>query len=427
MNELVSILSEPIARLGATVITLGQALAFGALLFLSLFIALIASLWRSGKARAMAAAEAADHARDTEARMAGILQSQAEMQGRLGAVAEVFGARQAELTQSIGQRLDAMTGRLGQTMTEQTKSTHESLAKLQERLAVIDTAQNNIQSLAGQVVQLQAILSNKQTRGAFGQSRMEAIVADGLPHGAYEFQATLSNGNRPDCLVRMPNGAPSLVIDAKFPLEAWNAIRAADVDGGGDAQKYAAQAFRRDIDIHLKAISEKYLISGETQDTAFMFVPSESIFAEIHENFEAIVHKAHRARVVIVSPSLLMLSIQVIQAILKDARMREQAHLIQGEVVRLMEDLSRLDERVRKLQTHFGQATRDIDDILVSSSKVTKRGQKIEALEFGAGQGDDDTEAAPPAAARSLAAKDDAATVGSKTGQLRLRVVEESE
>ena len=234
------------------------------------------------------------------------------------------------------------------------------------------------------MVQLQAILSNKQTRGAFGQSRMEAIIADGLPQGAYEFQATLSNGTRPDCLVKMPNGSPSLAIDAKFPLEAWNAIRAAaDLDNAGEAQKYAAQAFRRDLEVHLKAISEKYLISGETQDTAFMFVPSESIFAEIHEKFEAIVHKAFRARVVIVSPSLLMLSIQVIQAILKDARMREQAHLIQGEVVRLMEDLSRLDERVRKLQAHFGQAVKDVDDILVSSAKVAKRGQRIEALEFG--------------------------------------------
>jgi DNA recombination protein RmuC len=426
MNELVSILAEPIVRLGATTITLGHALALGALLFFGLFIALVAALWRSAKARAAAAAEAAEHARDADARMAGILQAQAEMQGRLGAVAEVFGARQAELTQSIGQRLDAMTGRLGQTMTEQTKSTHESLAKLQERLAVIDNAQNNIQSLAGQVVQLQAILSNKQTRGAFGQSRMEAIVADGLPHGAYEFQATLSNGNRPDCLVKMPNGSPSLVIDAKFPLEAWNAIRsAADTSGSGDAQKYAAQAFRRDLEVHLRAISDKYLISGETQDTAFMFVPSESIFAEIHENFEAIVHKAHRARVVIVSPSLLMLSIQVIQAILKDARMREQAHLIQGEVIRLMEDLSRLDDRVRKLQTHFGQATKDIDDILVSSNKVTKRGQKIEALEFGAAHEQEGVAGGIPA--RSVAVKDDAAAVGSKTGQLRLRVVEGDE
>ena len=198
--------------------------------------------------------------------------------------------------------------------------------------------------------------------------------------GAYEFQATLSNNSRPDCLIRMPNGAPSLVIDAKFPLEAWNAIRAAE---GAEAQKFAAQAFRRDIEVHIRDIAEKYLISGETQDTAFMFVPSESVFAEIHENFEALVQKAHRARVVIVSPSLLMLSIQVVQAILKDARMREQAHLIQGEVVRLMEDLGRLDERVRKLQTHFRQASKDIDDILVSSGKVSRRGAKIEALEFG--------------------------------------------
>ena len=249
---------------------------------------------------------------------------------------------------------------------------------------------------------------------------MEAIVADGLPHGAYEFQATLSNGSRPDCLVKMPNGAPSLAIDAKFPLEAWNAIRDAD---GADLQKVASQAFRRDIEIHVRDISEKYLIQGETQDTAFMFVPSESVFAEIHENFEAIVHKAHRARVVIVSPSLLMLSIQVIQAILKDARMREQAHLIQGEVIRLMEDVARVDERVRKLQVHFGQSAKDIDDILVSTSKVTKRGQKIEALEFGA-QADGD--AGPETPSRVPAAKLEPGprVADSKTGQLRLRVVE---
>jgi DNA recombination protein RmuC len=249
---------------------------------------------------------------------------------------------------------------------------------------------------------------------------MEAIVADGLPHGSYEFQATLSNGSRPDCLVRMPNGAPALAIDAKFPLEAWNAIRAAE---GGELQKAAAQAFRRDIEVHIRDISEKYLIQGETQDTAFMFVPSESVFAEIHENFEALVQRAHRARIVIVSPSLLMLSIQVIQAILKDARMREQAHLIQGEVIRLMEDVARLDERVRKLQTHFGQATKDIDDILVSSSKVTRRGQKIEALEFGGAEGEAQDEAA--GTRKAEAGKPRAAD--SKTGQLRLRVVEDGD
>ncbi|RAZ75151.1 DNA recombination protein RmuC [Mesorhizobium atlanticum] len=412
MNDMTSILSQPVALLGATTITLGQALAFTVVLFVVLFAALVIAVWRAAKARALAAAEAADHARDAEARMADIMQAQAEMHGRMGAIADVFGARQAELTQSLGQRLDAMTGRIGQTMAEQTKSTHESLAKLQERLAVIDTAQGNIQSLAGQVVQLQAILSNKQTRGAFGQSRMEAIVADGLPHGAYEFQASLSNGSRPDCLVRMPNGAPMLAIDAKFPLEAWSAIRAAE---GADMQKVAAQAFRRDIEVHIRDIAEKYLIQGETQDTAFMFVPSESVFAEIHENFEAVVQKAHRARVVIVSPSLLMLSIQVIQSILKDARMREQAHLIQGEVIRLMEDVARVDERVRRLQTHFGQAAKDIDDILVSTSKVTKRGQKIEALEFAEGEAE---------APRPAKVEGGARVADSKTGQLRLRVVE---
>jgi DNA recombination protein RmuC len=413
MDQLSALLSQPVAQLGATTITLDHALAAGLILFVILLVALVVSLWRSSRARAEAAAEAASHAREAEARIAGIMQAQAEMQGRMATIADVFGTRQAELNKSIGERLDAMTGRIGQTMSEQTRTTHESLTKLQARLAVIDTAQNNIQSLAGQVVQLQAILSNKQTRGAFGQSRMEAIVADGLPMGAYEFQATLSNNSRPDCLIHMPNDSPKLVIDAKFPLEAWNAIRAAE---GPDAQARAAQTFRRDIEIHIRDIAAKYLISGETQDTAFMFVPSESVFAEIHENFEAVVQRAHRLRVVIVSPSLLMLSIQVVQALLKDARMREQAHLIQGEVAMLTGDLGRLDERVRKLQQHFLQANKDIDDILTSSNKLSRRGQKIEALEFG-GSPEDGREPEPAVERAGRAAQ-------SKTGQLRLRVVE---
>ncbi len=375
-------LSTPIFQLGASTITLGTALLLSAVA-LVVFIALL--VWALRRATG-GQTEALERARQNEQRMAAILQAQSEMQGRMGALAEIFSTRQSELNRAIGERLDGMSHRLGHTLTEQTRSTHENLTRLQERLVAIDTAQNNIQSLAGQVVQLQAILSNKQTRGAFGQSRMEAIVADGLPQGGYAFQATLSNGNRPDCIVYMPNKSPSLVIDAKFPLEAWNAIRAAEDE---TAQKLAAQTFRRDIEFHIKAIADKYLISGETQDTAFMFVPSESIFAEIHEHFEAIIQKAHRARVVIVSPSLLMLSIQVVQAILKDARMREQAHLIQNEVGRLMEDVGRLDERVRKLQTHFGQTAKDVDDILVSTRKLTRRGEKIEALEL-AGEPEDD-------------------------------------
>ncbi len=345
----------------------------------AIVLVLIFLLVRSSNLRREQNEEAAFRAAEADARMAELLKIQAEMQGRISTMAEVFGTRQAELNQAINQRLDGMSQRVSTTISEQTKSTHENLQRLQERLAVIDAAQNNIQTLAKDVVGLQAILSNKQTRGAFGQSRMETIVADGLPMGAYAFQQTLSNGSRPDCTVRMPNGAPPLVIDAKFPLEAWNAIRDA---GNPEATKLASQQFRRDMEIHIRDISEKYLIQGETQETAFLFVPSESIFAEIHENFEPVVQKAHRSRIVIVSPSLLMLSIQVIQAVLKDQRMRAQAHVIQGEVAILMDDLGRLDERVRKLQGHFAQAQKDVDMIVTSTDKLTKRGAKIEALEF---------------------------------------------
>ena len=386
---------------------IGLAGIVAASLLTALFL-LILSIHRAGRSRAEIAMDAARREAVAEARLAELLRAQAEMQGRLAAMSDVFGKRQSELNQTINQRLDGLTQRLGTTITEQTKSTHENLRQLQERLAVIDAAQNNIQSLAKDVVGLQAILSNKQTRGAFGQSRMETIVADGLPMGAYTFQSTLSNGMRPDCTIRMPNGSPPLVIDAKFPLEAWNAIRDGQTP---EEKKVAGQNFRRDIEVHIRDISTKYLVAGETQDMAFLFVPSESIFAEIHEHFEAIVQKAHRLRVVIVSPSLLMLSIQVIQAVLKDQRMREQAHLIQGEVVHLMEDLVRLDERTRKLQGHFLAAQKDVDMILTSADKLTKRGAKIEALEFQAASA-----TAPDEGQRS---------VESRTGLLKLRIVDD--
>jgi DNA recombination protein RmuC len=402
-------LNQTIIIVGQYPVSLGQVLlaALGLLAVLILIIAI--GVWQSAKARAAELTETEERARIAEERMADILKAQAEMHGRMQTMAEIFGSRQSEMTQAIRERLDGMTSRIGQTMTDQTRATHENLAKLQERLAVIDTAQSNIRALAGEVVTLQSILSNKQTRGAFGQARMETIVADGLPAGAFEFQPTLSNSTRPDCLILMPNGSPSLAIDAKFPLEAYNALRAAELP----EDKRAAEAqFRRDMDVHIKDISSKYLIQGETQDTAFLFVPAESIFAEIHEKFESIVQKAHRARVVIVSPSLLMLSIQVIQSVLKDARMREQAHLIQGEVSRLMEDVSRVDERVRKLAGHFAMAQKDVEDVLVSTGKATRRGQKIEALEFG-----DEPVPEPERVAR----------VEAKSGQLRLRVVEGDE
>ena len=408
-------LDLPVAQFGQTIVTLGSLLVGlgGVVVFVVLVAFLMAR--RAGSLRlalaAKAEAQVQARAREMEARFSEVIGAQAEMQGRMATLAEVFGTRQSEINKTINERLDGMSQRLGNTISEQTKATHENLSKLQERLAVIDTAQNNIQALAKDVVGLQAILSNKQTRGAFGQARMEAIIADGLPSNGYAFQPTLSNNTRPDCLVYMPNDAPALVIDAKFPLEAWNAIREAE----GEANKERAAQFRRDIEQHIKDIASKYLLRGETQDTAFMFVPSESIFAEIHENFEGVVQKAHKARVVIVSPSLLMLSLQVVQAVLKDARMREHAHLIQGEVVRLMENVTRLDERVRKLQTHFGQAQRDIDLILTSADKVTKRGARIEALEI---------EDEVPAGGQSDADDRKVVSVPGHTGRLRLHANE---
>jgi DNA recombination protein RmuC len=387
---------QPLFHLGAQPVTAGHLITAAALLMALMAIA------AARRARSLRADE-----RDEQISV--LLAAQTEMQGRIAAMTEVFGARQAELNQSLSQRIDGMTHRIGASISEQTKATHENLRRLQERLAVIDNAQNNIQALAKDMAGLQHILSNKQTRGAFGQSRMEAIVADGLPMGGFAFQSTLSNGARPDCIIRMPNGQPPLVIDAKFPLEAWNAMRDAP---SAERRQQPAQAFRRDMEVHIRDIGSKYLLPGETQDTAFLFVPSESIFAEIHEHFEAIVQKAHRQRIIIVSPSLLLLSIQVIQAILKDARMREQAHLIQGEVVRLMEDLSRLDERVRKLQGHFAMAQKDVDEILISSDKLTRRGAKIETLEL---------EATTPPERGEKGER----TVDNRMGQLKLRVVDE--
>ncbi|RFZ88702.1 DNA recombination protein RmuC [Shinella sp. WSJ-2] len=389
-----SLVASLLARLGGP----GPVLVLLAAVLLGTFALLSARRSRAHRREEAAMAEQ----RFTE-----LLKAQTEMQGRVAAMAEVFGAKQSETNHAINARLDGLTQRLGQSISEQTRATHENLRRLQERLAVIDTAQTNIQSLAKDVVGLQAILSNKQTRGAFGQSRMETIIADALPSGAYQFQAQLSNGVRPDCTIRMPNGQPPLVVDAKFPLEAWNAMS----DGRSpEAAKAAAQQFRRDMEIHIRDIAEKYLLAGETQDTAFLFVPSESIFASIHENFEPVVQKAHRARIVIVSPSLLMLSVQVLQALLKDQRMREQAHVIQGEVVRLMDDLTRLDDRVRKLHGHFTSAQKDVDLILTSTEKLARRGARIGELEF-------ETVSAPSPQAE--------ATVESRSGQLRLRIVDE--
>jgi DNA recombination protein RmuC len=303
----------------------------------------------------------------------------AELKGRLQTFAEISVARQGDLARAVNERLDRMTHRVGTDLNETSRKTHESIAKLNERLAVIDTAQRNLTELSTNMVSLQEILANKQARGAFGQMRMETIVRDGLPKDSYTFQATLSNGKRPDCLLHMPNTKASVVIDAKFPLEGFEAFRTARRD---EEKKEAAKRVRIDVARHVDAMAERYFIAGETQDTAILFVPSEAIYVDLCEHFTDLVQRAHRARIVICAPNMLMLAVQTMQAILKDVKMREQAHLIQREVALLMDDMGRFRERVLDLQRHFGQANQDIEKILTSSERIAQRGRKIENLEF---------------------------------------------
>jgi len=326
-----------------------------------------------------------------DAGLAELTRVQNETAVRLQAMGDMLAGRQAELARAVNERLDSVSQRLGHSMQTSTQHTVDSLQKLNERLAVIDTAQKNLGDLTSQVTSLRDVLANKQARGAFGQGRMEVIVRDGLPKNAFEFQFTLSNRTRPDCAVFLPGDKRPLVIDAKFPLEAVTALREAKTE---DERKAAAQRLRQDIAKHVADIAEKYLIPGETQDLALMFVPSESVYAELHDGFDDVVQKAYRARVVLVSPSLLMLAIQVMQQIMKDSRMREATDRIRTEVGHMVDDLGRLRERVFKLQQHFGQANEDVRQILISADKIDKRATCIEDLEF---DDDDKTSVVIPA------------------------------
>jgi DNA recombination protein RmuC len=344
----------------------------------ALLLVVTVLLLRTRRERATEAAAAAERAREMDDKVAELARIQAEMTGRLQTVAEVFGSRQSDFARMIAERMDGLQHRVGQGLEATAKTQAENLSKLNERLAVIDAAQKNLSDLTGEVVGLKEVLSNKQTRGAYGQGRMEAIIRDGLPGGSFEFQPTLSNRTRPDCLIRLPGDPRCLVVDAKFPLECFTLFREAQ---GEEARAMASQRVRSDIGVHIKDL-EKYFIPGETQDLALMFVPAESIYADLQEHFDDVVQRAHRARIVIVSPSLLALAIQVMQALVRDARIREGARVIQIEVSKLLGDVNRLRTRVEKLDTHFRQAQEDVGQIKTSTDKIATRGQKIEALEF---------------------------------------------
>jgi len=323
-------------------------------------------------------------------------QRMTDLNARVQAMGELLAKAQGQLQQTVHERLDAVTARIGETMQTSTKHTSEHLQQLHARLAVIDSAQKNITDLAAQVTTLQNVLSNKQSRGAFGQGQLEAIIADMLPKGGYEFQFTLSNGKRPDCVIFMPESGP-LIIDAKFPLEAVTAFRAGATE---EERKAATQRVRQDMNKHIGDIADRYLIAGETQDIALMFIPSESVYADLHEHFEDMVQKAHRARVMIVSPTLMVMAIQVIKQVRKDAQMREAADQIRNEVGYMMKDVRLLGERVRKLQTHFGQANEDMVNILTSTGRIEKRATNIEELDFD----DDKSAEVIPAPIRKLGA-----------------------
>ena len=306
--------------------------------------------------------------------------SQAELAGRLAQLSEDSRKSQAELTKALSDRMDAMTHRMGDNLKNSAESAAKSFGEIKTRLKVIDEAQDNIKKLGGDIVGLQDILSNKQERGYFGETQMEDLVRNTLPPNAYEFQATLSNGKRPDCLIKLPEPHLDIVLDCKFPLEGYKAFISAEDNERATYRK----SFAVDVLKHVQAIAEKYIIPGETSDQAMMFLPSEAVYAELHANFPDIIEKSHKSRVWIVSPTTLMATLHTARAVLKDAAMQEQAGLIQAEVGKMLEDVLRLDDRVGKLAIHFEQAEKDIKLIQTSTGKVTKRATAITEVEMEA-------------------------------------------
>src|SRR5262245_22816733 len=303
-------------------------------------------------------------------------------------------SQQAETVQRVERSLreqeQALSKAVGERLDRTEKATGQIVTDLRERLARIDEAQKKIGELSTQVVSLQEVLSNKQARGAFGEVQLNDLVQGVLPPHAYEFQCTLNSGVRVDCLLRLPNPPGPIAIDAKFPLESYSALRAVAA-GDTAAQQVAQRAFQQAIRKHIGDIRDKYIVPGETAESALMFLPSEAVYAELHANFTGLVEESYRARVWIVSPTTLMATLNTVRAVLKDVRMREQAGEIQKTVGLLLEDVERLGERVQNLKRHFSQTEKDLRDIDTSAERITKRGQRILDVDLG-----EDVAALPP-------------------------------
>jgi DNA recombination protein RmuC len=329
------------------------------------------------------------------AALAGRLAQMAESQNAIqNTIVERLQTQERVVIKAVDERLQGFSKQVGERLNDSATKSQSALADLRERLAVIDKAQQNLTELSTQVVGLQDILANKQARGAFGEIQLRDLVEATLPPSAYGFQATLGNGRRADCLLNLPNPPGPIAIDSKFPLESYEALRSA---GSEEAQIQAARrTFAADVRKHVQDIAARYIIPGETAESALMFLPSEAVYAELHANCRAVVEESYKARVWIVSPTTLMATLNTVRAVLKDVRMREQAAIIQTEVGKMMQDVVRLDKRVGKLETHFDQASRDIQDIRTSANKVLSRGEKIGELELEDGSGETDQVTAPP-------------------------------
>lgn len=352
--------------------------AVGVLLALLVVVLLIITVRRAGQSARMVEPmirEMAGLAYRVETLSAG----QQQLSGGLSHVSEAQAASQARMLQLMEDRLANVTQAMTDNLQGSAQRTARSLGDLQQRLETIDKAQANIEKLSGDVLTLQDILSNKQTRGAFGEIQLTDIVSKALPNDAFTLQATLSNGKRVDCLIHLPNPPGPIAIDAKFPLEGYEALRAATNDR--DAQQ-AARALKVAVRAHIKAIAEKYILEGETADGALMFLPSEAVYAELHANFADVVREGFAARVWIVSPTTCMATLNTMRAVLKDARMREQAGAIRRELALLYSDVDRLGTRVENLDRHFGQASKDIEEIKISADKANKRAKRLDSFDF---------------------------------------------
>lgn len=321
---------------------------------------------------------------------------QQQLAGGLHHVSEAQAVSQTAMLQVMEQRLAEVQRQMTEALHGTSTRTARSLGELQQRLETIDKAQANIEKLSGNVLSLQDILSNKQTRGAFGEIQLHDIVQKALPKDAYTMQATLSNGRRADCLIHLPNPPGPIVIDAKFPLEAYEALRRADTPR---LAQEAQQLMRQAVRAHVRAIAEKYILEGETADGALMFLPSEAVYAELHANFPDLVREGFAAKVWIVSPTTCMATLNTMRAVLKDARMREQAGAIRRELSLLYADVERLGARVENLDRHFGQAAKDIEEIKISSDKATKRARRLDNFDFEELAPDDPARVIGPTAA----------------------------